>query len=172
MSNNALRPASYWIRQLNLQRHPEGGYFSETYRSPEQITHTALPARYSGDRSYATGIYFLVEGGSFSALHRIQSDEMWHFYAGSTLTVYVIDPSGQLTEIYLGQNPEDGAVFQAVVKAGCWFGSKVKDPMGYALVGCTVAPGFDFADFELANRHELTAQFPQHTAIIRALTRK
>lgn len=172
MSSYALRPAGYWIRQLNLQPHPEGGYFSETYRSSEQIASTTLPARYSGGRSYATGIYFLVEGDSFSALHRIQSDEMWHFYAGSTLTVYVIDPSGQLTEIYLGQNPEDGEVFQAVVKAGCWFGSKVKDPAGYALVGCTVAPGFDFADFELARRHELTSQFPQHTAIIRALTRE
>ncbi len=171
MNHNLSEEARYWIGHLQLQPHPEGGYFAETYRSPEIIQSEALPGRYAGGRSFSTAIYFLVTGDSFSALHRIQSDEMWHFYAGNRLTVTVIDEAGILTEIHLGQNPAAGEVFQAVVKAGCWFGSRVTDPQGYALVGCTVAPGFDFADFSLAGRNELIAQFPEHEAVIRILTR-
>jgi uncharacterized protein len=164
--------AAQWVSRLNLQPHPEGGYYAETYRSPETVATAHLPARYGGDRSFATGIYFLIPGGAFSALHRIQSDEMWHFYAGSRLTVYVIHPEGRLEEIHLGPDFAAGETFQAVVPAGCWFGSKVPDAQGYALVGCTVAPGFDFADFELADRSALTRQFPHHAAVIQALTRK
>jgi predicted cupin superfamily sugar epimerase len=129
-----------------------------------------LPKRYNGSRSFATAIYFLVEGGTFSALHRIKSDEIWHFYAGNRLTVYVIEPQGNLQTIHLGNQPEADEVFQAVVKAGHWFGSMVEDPNSFALVGCTVAPGFDFADFELANRQQLVQQYPQHQSIIQKLT--
>ena len=167
-----LPTADEWVALLHLQPHPEGGYYAETYRSLETVSAAHLPARYGGDRSFATGIYFLVRGGTFSALHRIQSDEMWHFYSGSRLTVYVIHPEGHLEEIYLGSNFAAGETFQAVVPAGCWFGSKVHDVQGYALVGCTVAPGFDFADFELADRSALTRQFSQHAAVIQDLTRK
>jgi len=163
--------AGYWIQKLNLQPHPEGGHFAETYRSHETIASTALPARYAGSRNFATGIYFLVAGGQFSSLHRIQSDEMWHFYTGSRLTVYAIDPHGNLQIILLGPNADQGDVFQAVVPAGYWFGSVVEDPDGFALVGCTVAPGFDFADFELGQRNELISLFPQHRAVIEKLTR-
>ncbi len=164
--------ADDWIRQLHLQPHPEGGYYAETYRSPEEIAAAHLPGRYAGNRSFATAIYFLVKGGSFSSLHRIQSDELWHFYAGSRLTVYSIDPEGNLAEILLGSDAGAGETFQGVVPAGCWFGSKVPDADGYALVGCTVAPGFDFADFELADRQALIRQFPQHAGVIRSLTRE
>jgi predicted cupin superfamily sugar epimerase len=163
--------ASYWIEKLHMQPHPEGGFYAETYRSHEHILGEHLPGRYNGDRSFATAIYFLVEGGRFSALHRISSDEMWHFYTGTRLTIYAIEPQGDLQTIHLGNNPDEGEVFQAVVKAGCWFGSIAKDPDGYALVGCTVAPGFDFADFELADRREMLQQFPQHRSIIEALTK-
>jgi hypothetical protein len=162
--------AAYWIKKLQMLPHPEGGYYAETYRSSETIKADSLPKRYNGDRTFSTAIYFLVEGGQFSALHRIASDELWHFYTGSSLLVYVIDPQGHLQMIRLGNNPEAGEVFQAVVKAGCWFGSKVEDPTGYALVGCTVAPGFDFADFELATRTELVNLYPQHGHIIESLT--
>ena len=162
----------YWISKLNLQPHPEGGFFAETYRSTETVARAHLPGRYAGDRSFATGIYFLVPGGGFSSLHRIQSDEMWHFYTGSRLTVYAIDLDGNLHTIHLGPNAETGEVFQAVVPAGWWFGSAVDDADGFALVGCTVAPGFDFADFELADRAALIRQFPQHENIIRKLTRQ
>jgi predicted cupin superfamily sugar epimerase len=160
-----------WIRRLHLHPHPEGGYYAETYRSPEEIAAAHLPGRYAGNRTFATAIYFLVKGGSFSSLHRIQSDELWHFYAGSCLSVFSIDPAGNLAEIRLGPDAEAGETFQGVVKAGDWFGSRVDDPHGYALVGCTVAPGFDFADFELADRQALIRQFPQHAEVIRSLTR-
>lgn len=166
-----MKPASYWVEKYNMQSHPEGGYFAETYRSKESISKDALPARFSGGRSYSTGIYFLLEGHHFSAFHRIQSDEMWHFYAGNPLNVYYIDFEGNLNIIKLGNNPENGEVFQAVVPAGVWFGSKPLLPDGYSLVGCTVAPAFDFADFELADRTALIGEFPQHRAIIELLTR-
>jgi hypothetical protein len=166
-----MKPASYWVEKYNMQSHPEGGYFAETYRSSETIGKDALPNRFSGDRSYATGIYFLLEGHHFSAFHRIQSDEMWHFYAGNPLSVYYIDFEGNIQIIKLGNNPDNGEVFQAVVPAGVWFGSKPSELNGYSLVGCTVAPAFDFADFELADRATLIEEFPQHRAIIELLTR-
>ncbi|RCR66888.1 cupin domain-containing protein [Larkinella punicea] len=163
-------PAQYWIDAYRMQAHPEGGYFAETYRSAEKIPHEALPARFSGERSFSTGIFFLLENHNLSALHRIQADEMWHFYAGGPLLVYVIHPSGELEIIRLGNNPEQGEVFQAVVPAGCWFGSKPAPETAYSLVGCTVAPGFDFADFELANRTELLNDYPQCREVIELLT--
>ncbi|RAJ98067.1 hypothetical protein LX87_02975 [Larkinella arboricola] len=162
--------AQYWIDAYRMQAHPEGGYFVETYRAAETIPQQALPARFSGDRNFSTGIYFLLETHHFSALHRIQADELWHFYAGGPLNVYVIHPAGQLEIIRLGNNPEQGEVFQAVVPAGCWFGSKPADGTAYSLVGCTVAPGFDFADFELADRTVLSQQYPQHREVIEQLT--
>ena len=162
--------AQYWIDTYRMQTHPEGGYFAETYRSAEKIPHHALPTRFSGDRNFSTGILFLLENHHFSALHRIQADEMWHFYAGGPLNVYVILPSGELEIIRLGNNPDRGEVFQAVVPAGCWFGSKPADETAYSLVGCTVAPGFDFADFELAKRLDLLDQYPQNREVIELLT--
>ncbi|RRB03668.1 cupin domain-containing protein [Larkinella rosea] len=162
--------AQYWIDAYRMLAHPEGGYFAETYRSTEKIPHEALPDRFSGDRSFSTGIYFLLENHHISALHRIQADEMWHFYAGGPLNVYVIHPSGELETIRLGNDPTRGEVFQAVVPAGCWFGSKPAADSVYSLVGCTVAPGFDFADFELANRADFAEAYPQHREVIELLT--
>jgi uncharacterized protein len=165
-----MKPANYWVEKYQMQPHPEGGYFVETYRSDETIAKAALPARFSGDRCLSTGIYFLLENHHFSALHRIQSDEMWHFYAGGPLNVYVIHLNGNLEIIKLGNNPDNGEVFQAVVPAGVWFGSKPASESVYSLVGCTVAPGFDFADFEMAERGGLLTTYPQHEDIIRLLT--
>ncbi len=163
--------AEYFIKQLNLQPHPEGGFFRETYRSAEIIEQDALPGRFNGARNFSTAIYFLLENGQFSALHRIAADELWHFYAGSTLTVTVIHANGLLEEIKLGTNLPNGEVPQAVVPAGAWFGASVKAKNTFALVGCTVAPGFNFADFEMPPRQYLLEQFPQHSDIIQALTR-
>ena len=145
-----IRSAPYWIEQLRLVPHPEGGYYRQTYKSDLTIARDALPGQFGGDRAACTGIYFLLSGKDFSAFHRIASDEMWHFYAGSALVVYVLDAEGQLGELCLGDRPEEGEVFQDVVKAGCWFASRVKDQLGYSLVGCTVAPGFEYAGFEMA----------------------
>ena len=154
-----------------MQPHPEGGYFAETYRSAGADLHkSALPDRFSGRRAFGTAIYFLLESHHISALHRIQSDEIWHFYAGGTLEIFVISPIGELTIIRLGNNPEQGEVFQAVVPAGCWFGSKPAAGTEFSLVGCTVAPGFDFADFEMANRETLLTAVSQHSDVIEMLT--
>ncbi|MBC7891516.1 MAG: cupin domain-containing protein [Sphingobacteriaceae bacterium] len=164
-------PAVYWVDRYRMQPHPEGGFFAEAYRSPEAIPGEALPPRFAGARPFGTAIYFLLEGHHFSAIHRIQSDEIWHFYAGNPLDVFVLSENGELETIRLGQNPEAGEVFQATVFAGRWFGAKPVLPEGYALVGCTVAPGFDFQEFELADRAALLIKFPQHQAVIETLTR-
>ena len=161
--------AQYWIHHLGLSPHPEGGYYRVTYKADLNIARSVLPSSYQGDRSASTAIYFLLDEGNFSAFHRIPSDEVWHFYAGSSLVVYVIDPEGNYSELHLGDDSDE--VFQAVVKAGCWFASRVKNAAGFALVGCTVAPGFDFADFELAARSELIRTFPAHRKLIEELTR-
>jgi predicted cupin superfamily sugar epimerase len=167
-----MRPnANYWINKLQLTEHVEGGSFRELYRSPLQAPAAVLPTAFKGDRNFSTGIYFLLKKEQFSAFHRIQSDELWHFYYGDPLVVYEIEASGQLLEHQLGNDPEQGQQFQAVVKAGSWFASRVKAGGEYALVGCTVSPGFDFADFELADRHQLSQQYSAHAALITQLTR-
>jgi predicted cupin superfamily sugar epimerase len=166
-----MNDARRWIEALQLRRHPEGGYFRETYRSAEVLRKETLPARFSGDRAFSTAIYFLLEGDDFSALHRIKQEEVWHFYDGSSLTVHVIDPRGNYTALRVGRDLDRGEVPQAVVMAGCLFGATVNDPGSFALAGCTVAPGFDFADFELPGREELCRLYPQHREIITRLTR-
>jgi uncharacterized protein len=160
-----------WIETLGLTPHPEGGFFCETYRATETIAHAHLPSRFSGDRAFSTAIYFLLEGRDFSALHRIRQDEMWHFYDGCPLLVSSISPDGVLSVVRLGRDVRTGEVLQAVVPAGYFFGARPSDPGSFSLVGCTVAPGFDFADFELPTRGELAGRFPQHAAVIEQLTR-
>ena len=159
------------IKTLNLQRHPEGGWFSEVYRSKETVHAGALHQRYGGPRCVSTSIYFLLAGTEFSAFHRLQSDEVWHFYAGSRAVIATIDEKGKREDFILGTDLAAGEQFQAVVPAGRWFGSYVPDADSFALCGCTVAPGFDFADFELAQRMHLLDVFPQHADIIHRLTR-
>ena len=161
-----MKDACYWIEKLELARHPEGGYFRETYRSDEVVSAAGLPARFGAPRAFSTAIYFLLPGNECSAFHRIKSDELWHFYAGSGLTIHIIEPNGTYTHLGL-----DGEHFQALVRADWWFGATVDDPQSFSLVGCTVAPGFDFADFELAGRDAIIELFPQHRAIIERLTR-
>lgn len=162
-------PALDLVARLQLARHPEGGWYRETYRSEEAIPASALPARFTGARAFSTAIHFLLERGDISALHRIRSDELWHFHAGSALVVHAIFPDGACRSWRLGSDLAAGEQFQVVVPAGCWFGA---EPAGeYALVGCTVAPGFDFADFELGDRQRLLADYPQHATLVRRLTR-
>jgi hypothetical protein len=165
-----MESAQQWIERLNLEPHPEGGWYRQTYRAPLTLPRSALPG-FAGDRPASTAIYFLLAGDQFSAFHRLRSDEVWHFYAGSALIVHVIEPGGRYNQLLLGSDASSGEQFQAVVPAGCWFGSSLRHPDSYALVGCTVAPGFDFADFEMAERNELAVRFPQHRKIIERLTR-
>ncbi len=168
-----MQPSShYWIDSLELERHPEGGYFRETYRAAESIPATALPNRFQGCRQFATAIYYLLQSEDFSALHRLASDEVWHFYGGSPLDIHIIDPSGRYSKPRLGNDPKNDQSFQVVVEAGCWFGATVALPGSYTLAGCSVAPGFDFADFELAHRQALITQYPKHKNLIEGLTRR
>ncbi|MFZ0859694.1 MAG: cupin domain-containing protein [Candidatus Sulfotelmatobacter sp.] len=167
-----IRNARYWIEKLRLDPHPEGGYFRQTYKADLLLPKAALPAGFSGARAVSTAIYFLLEGEGFSAFHRLRSDEIWHFYAGQPLLVHAIDPEGNYSRILLGSDPGAGQVLQAVVRAGCWFASHVADWKSFAVVGCTVAPGFEFEDFELGKREELVARYPQHRELIERLTRE
>jgi uncharacterized protein len=165
------RNAKYWIEKLGLEPHPEGGYFRQTYRSDALIARDALPEGFGGNRAVSTAIYFLLEGKNFSAFHRLRSDEVWHFYVGAPLVVHVIDPNGEYKSILLGNDPDSGEVLQGVVHAGCWFASHVADWKSFAVAGCTVAPGFDFEDFEMAKREELAGRYPEHRILIERLTR-
>ncbi len=159
------------VKHFDMLPHPEGGYYKETYRSNELIARNALPQRFVGDRNFSTAIYFLLEKGNFSGFHKIQSDECWHFYAGQTLLIYVLHNNGELQIITLGNNIMNGEVFQAEVPAGCWFASEPAPNSEFSFVGCTVAPGFDFADFELAKAERLIADFSQYEALIKRLCR-
>ena len=159
------------IQKYNLEPHPEGGWYKQTYKSNEQIPGNALPERFGANRTFSTAIYFLLEKENFSAFHRIKSDECWHFYAGDPLVIYVIDHNEELKIISLGNDLEKGQAFQYVVPANCWFASRPAPGSEYCFVGCTVAPGFEFEDFELANAAELSAIYPEHKKIIEQLCR-
>ena len=165
------RTASFWINHLKLNEHIEGGAFAEVYRSELGLPQSILPKIFKGNRTASTSIYFLLQFGQFSAFHRIASDEVWHFYQGDPLQVYEIQENGALIVHRLGNNPDLGETFQCVIRSGSWFGSRTEVPDGYSLVGCTVAPGFDFEDFELAERNSLIQTYPQHKSLIESLTR-
>ena len=157
--------------QLQLEAHPEGGFYKETYRSKGHIAQAHLGEPFEGDRNYSTGIYFLLTAGNFSAFHKIHQDEMWHFYDGFPIRLHVITPSGTYFSQLIGRNINQGELPQFVVEAECWFASEVAHEQPYSLVGCTVSPGFDFRDFEMAKRGELIEKFPNHKEIIKRLTR-
>jgi hypothetical protein len=160
------KDAQYWIQHLKLTQHPEGGYFREVYRSDEFIQKKGLPERYSSFRSFSTSIYFLLESKSFSAFHRIKSDETWHFYQGSPLSIYIILKNGKLITVNLGQNPDNKELFQFTIPKGFWFAATPMLSKSYSLLGCTVAPGFDFDDFEMGKKSKLLFLFPQHSRLI------
>jgi uncharacterized protein len=179
-------PASHAKRQLierfGLIPHPEGGHYRETHRDSARVARITGTddAQRNGNgaasRSASTCIYYMLCDGAYSAWHRIRSDEVWHFYAGDPLDVHVLDAAGQLVTHRLGNAlVRDDAVFQAVVPAGCWFAAECPiladqaDAAGFALVGCTVAPGFEFSEFELADADALAAAHPSRAALIRRL---
>ena len=157
------------VKALNLTKHPEGGYFSEVYRSDETIE-KELHERFSGKHSLYTSIYFLLSENDYSAFHILKSDEIWHFYEGTTLDINIINPDGQLNSVSLGRNFESGEHFQYCIKAGHYFAAEVRDKSSYALVGCTVSPGFEYSDFELCKKDELIEKFPSHKELIERLT--
>jgi predicted cupin superfamily sugar epimerase len=164
-----MTDAQQWISRLALVRHPEGGWYRETYRSGEVVRRECLPPRFGGDRAFSTAIYYLLESGDFSALHRIRQDEVWHHYDGSSLTLHLISPDGAYSTLGLGRG--GGQTPQAVTPAGWHFAASVDDANSFTLAGCTVAPGFDFADFELPSRAELCGAYPHLRDVLERLTR-
>lgn len=158
------------IKIYDLQPHPEGGFFRETYRDDSVIPKQGLPEKFNGPRHFSTAIYFLLPAGAKSSLHRILSDEVWHFYLGDPLTVVEIDSTGKVIKTILGRDVLRGQKVQHVVMAGHWFGAYPNDGGTFSFVGCTVAPGFDFADFEMAKREDLLKVFPHAREVIERLT--
>ncbi len=154
------------IQKLDLKPHPEGGYFKETYRSPGEIELGNLPDKYSGNRNYSTCIYFLLISGNFSAFHKINQDEIWHFYDGSPVELHTISQHGEHQAYIIGRDFDQGQTPQLAVPGNHYFASKVTEPNNFSLVGCTVAPGFDFDDFVLARRGDLLQKFPQHQQLV------
>ena len=165
-----MKSKKYWIENLNLLPHPEGGYYKENYRSELSLRLENLDSNLEGERSLCTGIYFLLEKDNFSAFHRIKSDELWHFYGGDAITIHMIDKEGNYSSQDVGNKLEMGEVLQYLVPANTWFASEVKEEREYALVGCTVSFGFDFNDFEMAGR-SLQDEFPEHQTVLSRLIR-
>jgi predicted cupin superfamily sugar epimerase len=153
------------IETLGLIPHPEGGYYRETFRAPLRLE--GLP--HGAPRAASTGIYYLLPAGTLSALHRVGSDEVWHYYDGDPLELHTLDAAGVHTVTRLGRDLAAGERPQHVVPAGVWQAAR---PLGqrFTLCGCTVAPGFDFADFEMPSRAELQPLFPAHRALLEQLT--
>jgi len=146
-----------WIRKLHLEKHPEGGYFAQTYKSKVMVSANGYP----GQRHASTAIYYMLAGNQFSAFHRMKSDEVWHHYAGSTLTLYVIK-DGILSNTRIGKWHE----MQGIVEAGSWIAASLDNRRSYCLVGCTVSPGFDYRDWELGSRKDLIRSYPKYRKII------
>lgn len=159
------------IEQLELIPHPEGGYYKETYRSEEVFDGASTIQKYGAPRNASTAIYFLLTQGNFSAFHKVKQDEFWHFYDGAPINLHIITPEGAYSLIKIGRNFSQGEVPQYYVPGGYWFASEVAEGGEFSLAGCTVSPGFDFADFELPSREKMTTLFPQHREIIERLTR-
>lgn len=167
-----MRKAEYWIKRLELEPHPEGGFFRETYRS-RQTYDFGANAPFRGARNHATAIYYLLKAGERSRLHSIHSDELWFYHAGSPLAVHVFPLEDTPFSFMLGCNPDNDETPQATVPAESWFGACL-DPEkaaedDYSLVSCVVAPGFDFRDFAFAPKASLLERYPAFSSIIHRL---
>ena len=160
------------IKKLDLQPHPEGGFFKETYRSEENIHAESLKPEYAGSRNCSTCIYFLLTSENNSNFHRIKQDEIWQFYDGSPIRLHTISPEGVHNSQIIGRDILNEEVPQLVVKGGDWFAAEVIHKNEFSLVGCTVSPGFSFEDFELPPRKQLLEKFPQHEDLILKFTRQ
>lgn len=163
------KTAEYFVKSLDMIKHPEGGFYKECFTSEENITSKDLKTKFEGERILWTSIYFLLRDGEVSNFHRLKSDEMWYYHAGSSLTIYMISPSGEFITKELGLNIEKGETPQVLVPKNYIFGSAMNKE-GFSLVGCMVSPGFNFKDFELFKRKELLEKYPEKKEIIEKLT--
>ncbi|NKF23187.1 cupin domain-containing protein [Solimonas marina] len=163
------------IAKLHMQKIPdEGAWFAGTYQSPIRIPQSALPARYDSARNLGSGIYALITRDDFSAMHRLLTDETWHFYSGDPIELLLLYPDGRNRIVTLGSDVLAGQQPQFTVPAGVWMGARPQgnDANAYALFGCTLAPGFDYGDYQAGYRDVLQAAYPQRAALIAALTRE
>ncbi|MEM8844461.1 MAG: cupin domain-containing protein [Pseudomonadota bacterium] len=166
-----MRNAEQWIEDLGMIPLPEeGGWFKEIYRSDEFIPKDSLPERFPSKRTYSSSIIYLLKSTEFSAFHRIKQEEIWHFYEGSSLTVHIIKQNREYEQVKLGRNLDRGESFQIVIRRGDFFAANVNDENTFSLVGCTVAPGFEFEDFEAPKRSALLELYPEHKDVIMKLT--
>jgi predicted cupin superfamily sugar epimerase len=165
-----MKNADFWIHQLKLEPHPEGGYYRETYRSPETIPRKGLPERYAGPRSFSSSIYFLLRSTNVSLFHRLKSDEIWIYHEGAELRIHMLCERQGYSEQRLGPCSSGQAQFQCLIPAGTWLAAEVMEQDSYVLASCFVSPGFCFEDFELGNRSRMLKNFPGHENIIRRLT--
>jgi predicted cupin superfamily sugar epimerase len=146
---------NYWINRLDLQVHPEGGFYKEIYRSDVKVNNTRGQQRIA-----STSIYYLLDADTKSFCHRLQSDEIWYYHAGAPVTLYLIDEAGNWSLKICG--PGEGEELSVLIPKNTWFGARVTQPDSFVLVSCIVSPGFDFTDFEMIDRNELIELFPQH----------
>lgn len=158
------------VEALSLVNHPEGGFYYRNYRSQQKIQVEHLGHGYSGERSLTSAIYYLVHGKKPSKLHRLRTDEIWHFYFGSPFDLIELTPYGELKRTRMGNDLLSGHKLQHVVSAGNWFGGFTTQGSGYSLLGCTISPGFEEMDFQLADRDSLIKEFPSHEELIRLLS--
>jgi predicted cupin superfamily sugar epimerase len=158
------------ITFFNLTKHPEGGYYKETYRSKGEILSENLGNEFDGNRNYCTSIYFLLTSDRFSAFHKISQDEIWHFYMGSTLKLHMISPEGNYSFVMIGNDFINDEIPQFTVSAQYYFAAEVLEKDAFSFSGCTVSPGFDFRDFVLPSCEQLSKEFPEHSKIIAQLT--
>jgi len=173
--SSPLPSAEEIIRKLGLGPHPkEGGWFAETYRADEGIPGECLPGRYrarsDAGRAFSTAIYYLLTPETRSALHRLASDEVFHFYLGDPVTMLNLHPDGSSEVLALGGDILAGERVQVVVRRGTWQGAHLAEGGRWALLGCTVAPGFEYADYEAASRRELLKRYPERRDLIIRLT--
>ncbi len=167
-----MTTADQLIAALGLRPLPrEGGYYRETYRSPDRLPAGTLP-RYRADKAAATAIYYLLTPDTFSALHRLPADEVFHFYLGGPVRMLQLPPAGPARLVTLGPDVLGGQQPQAVVPRGVWQGSFLLPGAAFALLGTTVAPGFDFDDYEAGDPEDLARQYPEHAGLIRRLSRE
>ena len=167
-----IKNARFWIEKLQLEPHPEGGYFKETYRSGTRIPPQCLPEKYSGDRNSATSIYFLLDRFQFSSFHILKSDELWFYQYGDAVQIYMLNDQDGLQTITLGPDPDQQQRLQVIIPAGTAFGADVINNSSFSLMGCVVTPGFTFNDFELLSRDFLLNKYPRHKDLIIRLTKK
>ncbi len=160
--------AENWKQKLQLKAHPEGGFYREIYRSDESIAGDALPARFGGNRKFATSIYYFLGQNDFSAFHKIKQDEIWHHYDGGCCELFILFNDGSIMKKLLGKDAGEDCTPQVVIPRNTWFAARPAQNVSFCLMGCTVSPGFDFDDFHMADVEELAAEFPSHEQLIKS----